>query len=271
MKKKKIYDLDYYKFQFIINDQKFIKRIERLKQLFAGFGCPIPTHGLPDYKAYLSWNGHYFSVLAKLEQSKTFQNKIKKITGGSNSWGSQTQDEIEELKEKELPPIYGGFIRRLLAEYGITDDDSNYSRFYDYVIGYIFLNVTEFTNAPIAIHRKSNPKTKKMELFVQIFAHTRKEDVGDIWPIIKNYQKYLPTVKHKNKEYKNFHRDLDIYNTYKSLQNPSRKKGANLHDNKRADEETNNLIVEKYGQNMTWESIRKIVSNIEKLRKKSGL
>lgn len=238
--KKSIYDEDYYKIQLIINDEKFKKKINQLTKTFAVFGCPIPESGFNNYKQYLAWNDKYFTKRSKIEQSKKFIVKINKIIKNKQQWSEKEQIMIDELKTKELPPIYGENINNILQDYGITKKDKNYDRYRNFIIEYIFFDGKEYSNAPLNIKCKRDKKTRKVEMFIQIFSHTRKEDLENAWPIIKEQQKLLPKCKNKNKEYKNFYRDLEIYNIYKLLQETlpkSKQKGNKIYNNKRPDKE----------------------------------
>jgi len=268
---RKIYDLDYYKVQLIIDGSKFKKFVNELISKFTKFGCPIPNDGFKGYKEYLQWNDKYFNKRAEIESSEEFKDKICKITGSKNRWGRDEQDKIDELKDRELPPIYGEAIKELLIDRGVQRGDKNYDSFKDFVMQYIFFNKREFTNSPLIIKWQRNDRLKENELLIKILPNTRKEDLEKIWPIIKEEQKDLPNFKIKNKQYKNFHRDLEIYNIYKNLRkNPTSKyKKAKCPLNKRADYETAKIIREKYGIS-SWGTIRYIVNNIEKLKKSVG-
>ena len=252
-------------------DSKFNKFIDQLIKKFSKFGCPIPKKGFKNYKEYLEWNDEYFSVRSRIEHSDEFKSKIFKITGGKNNWGIEEQKKIEKLEKKELPPVYGSDINKLLREYNINRKDKNYRKFNDFVIEYIFFNKREFSDTQLIITWKRNEKTHEAELFIKILPHTRKEDLEKLWPIIKEEQANLPKYKAKHKEYKNFHRDLEIYNIYKNFRkNPTSKyEGYKCVLNKRADYETEKEICEKYGIS-SWGTIRNIVGNIEKLKKSVG-
>ena len=272
MKKlRKIHNTDYYKAEFIMADPKFIKFVDTLIKTFSKFGCPIPAKGFKSYKEYLKWNDKYFDSRSNIEYSEEFKNKIDKITGGKDSWGDKEQSKIEKLQHEELPPVYGSAIEDLLRRYDIGRKDKNYRRFKDFIIEYIFFNKREFTNTPLIITWKRNEKTREAELFIKILPHTRKEDLEKLWPIIKEEQASLPKYKVKHKEYKNFHRDLEIYNIYKNFRKKptSKYKRDKCWYNERTDHETEKVIGEKYGIS-SWGTIRAIVGNIEKLKKSVG-
>lgn len=273
MKRRNIYDEDYYKIQFILNDRNFKRKINLLTETFAAFGCPIPKDGFNNYKQYLTWNDKYFSIRGKIEQGKKFTAEINKITKGKKQWSEKEQRKINELEKKELPPIYGENIDNILRYHGITKEDKKYNRYRDFIIEHIFFSRNEYNNAPLVIKCKRDGKTREVKMFMQIFSHTRKEDLENAWPVIKEQQKFLPKCKNKNKEYKNFHRDLEIYSIYRTFQKTlpkSKQKGVNLDDNKRVDDETCKKINKKYGD-MNWETIRKIVSDVEKIKRSCGL
>jgi len=272
MKKlRKIHNLDYYKAEFIMADPKFIRFVDQLIKIFNKFSCPIPNSGFKNYKEYLNWNDKYFSIRSKVEHSEEFKNKIRKITKGKDRWGIEEQEKIEKLEEKELLPVYSSAIDDILRGYNIKRKDKNYRRFKDFIIEYIFFNKREFTNTPLIITWKRNKKTCEAELFIKILPHTRKEDLEKMWPIIKEEQASLPKYKVKHKEYKNFHRDLEIYNIYKNFRKKptSKYKRDKCRNNKRADYETEKVIREKY-KISSWGTIRNIVGNIEKLKKSVG-
>ncbi|NMB48541.1 hypothetical protein GYA13_03830 [Candidatus Kuenenbacteria bacterium] len=270
-KSKKIYDADYYKVQMIIDNPVFKKAINNLINQINKFGLWAPENGFKTYKEYFEWNKKYFDNYAKIENSEEFKNKVLKITKGEKRWGEKEQCQIEDLRDKELPPVYGSVINDLLYQFGISSKDEQHKKFHDFIIEYIFFKKTEFSNPNLQITWKLNHNTRQMELFIQILRCTRKQDLENAWEFIRREQRGLPEFKSKNKEYKNFHRDLEIYSAYKLLrkQPTSKYKRASCAFNKRVDQQIKLKFMDKYGIEK-WGTIRSIVKNMENFKKNVG-
>lgn len=104
-------------------------------------------------------------------------------------------------------------------------------------------------------------------MYIRIFSHTTKENIIKNWSIVKNEKKLLNDWSKKNKNRKDFKRDLEIYKLYKKLKNVRRirnNKGENIYRNKRLDEEISSIIMDKY-EDLSWENIRKIITRMKKL------
>ena len=264
-----IYDSDHYKMQLLTQSEIFIHKISKLKNSFKKVHCPIPKKGFSTYKDYLNWKDEYLLKINEIENSKELKEKINKITKNNEKIGPDEYYQIESLKEKTLPPIIEKYIGDILEANGILRKDKNYEKCQLFLMMHIFLGQENFSNPVLVFKQMRNRGTDQMELFVQILPNTRKEDVINAWPLIRRNQKMMPGHKDKIKEYKKFKRDLDIYNIYKKFQRESKakpEKKSMAHDN-RIDNKTYKQIKDKYGE-MSWESIRKVVSNMEKFTKK---
>lgn len=133
---RKIYNENYYRAQLIINDPKFKNLIKKLLKAFSELGCPVSKDGFKTYKEYFEWSDKYLSKRAKIEYSKSFKNKKAKITSGRISWSDKEQKQIEILENKELPPMYGENIDKLLFDLGLQRKEKYYSSLKDFIIGY---------------------------------------------------------------------------------------------------------------------------------------
>jgi hypothetical protein len=104
---REIYDQNYYKAQELLRNPWFRRKILWLKNKFKEIGCHIPKEGFIALKEYLSWADLYWKARGEIERGPAFREKIAKITGGKDSWGTNEMRQIEDLKLKFLPPVYG--------------------------------------------------------------------------------------------------------------------------------------------------------------------
>jgi len=267
---RKIYNQNYYKIQIMIKNPKFKKNINKLIKSFDRFDCSIPKEGFKSEEEYLAWNDKYFAKRSKIINGKEYKEKLKKVIGDKKKWNSEEQEQIEKIKEKELPPVYGEEIRKILSLFNIMRKDKDYKKIRNFIIGYIFFNKKEYSEPLCELHMKKNEKTRELELLLRIMPYTKKEDITISWPLIKEAQQDLAQYKERNKPFKNFERDVEIYHLYKKLRKNKKYKkgkGENIYYNNRADQEVCSFVYDKYGDDLSWEAIRKIVSNIDKLMK----
>ncbi len=264
-KTRTIYDSDYYRMQLLIQSHDFVNRTEKMMNNFKKIGYPLPRGGFNTYKEYLDWNEKYFLKRQEIANSKELSDKIEKIKNGEETVGPEKYYQIEALRKKHIPPLIEEYISDILNNAGINRKSKKYESYQRFLIFNIFLNKEKFSNPPLIIKRIRNKDTDTLDLFIQILPYTRKEDIVNAWPFIKQHQKLLSEYKERIKEYKKFQRDLDIYNIYQKFKNEPRIALQNSADN-RIDSRTWNKIKDKYGD-LSWENIRKIVSNIENLIK----
>lgn len=213
-KRRAIYNQDHHKMQAILRDPWFKKRIAWLKDRFIETGCPIPKNGFKRYKSYLKWNKKFWKRYNEMEKSTEYQEGIFKITKGKQCISEQEYDQIEKFRRKFLPPIYGENFREILEYFKIPTKHRQFRNFLEF---HLFFNKKEYPISPFIIKWIRSQKTDKMELMVQILGHTKKEDLIKHWEWISGEQKYLTDFIGKSKEWKNFERDMEIYDAYKEI------------------------------------------------------
>ncbi len=259
---REIYDQNYYKAQEMLRNPWFKKNISSLKNKFRDFGCPIPKKGFKTLKEYMDWNQNQFwKSYFDTEKSSKFQAKLNKITGGKKSWGTKEQDQIEKLKLKLLPPIYGETYDEILEKFNINRKDRG---FRDFLERHIFFNKDTYFTPLFSINWIRNKKTNKMELFVKLNGHTRKEDLINGWDFIAKEQKDLPDYTGKNKKWENFKRDNEIYELYLKLRKKRNFKRAQK-DESAIDAMIYQEIRKKHYE-LSFSSIRSIVSRVKAFR-----
>ncbi|MFH1200980.1 MAG: hypothetical protein V1484_01475 [bacterium] len=260
-KRRAIYTQDYHKAQVILRDPWFKEKISWLKRRFTEVGCPIPKNGFKKYKSYLKWNNRFWKHYSEMEKSAEYQEKVFEITGGKKLISRQKYDQIEKFKRDFLPPIYGQDFREILEHFNIVPD---HRRFKDFLEFHLFLNKKEYPISPFGIKWIRNQKTRQMELMVQIYGHTKKEDFIKHWNWIAKEQKDLPDFIGKSKEWENFERDMEIYDAYKEMKKEVEavfgKRGFSVYT---IDKKVYSKLHSKYSK-ITTTSIRTIVAKVQK-------
>jgi hypothetical protein len=263
-KMREIYDDNYYKAQELLLNPKFQERVKWLKNTFARFDCPIPKEGFKNLQEYMDWNRNVFwKKYADLEASQEYKNKVKEITGGKPTYGTAEYNQIEEFKDKFLPPIYGQYMEGMLEEFGFNRKDEGFKDFLEY---HIFLNKQHYPTPLFNIRWIRNPKTEKMELFIELLGHTKKEDIVDHWDWVAQEQKYLPNYMAKNKEWSSFPRDNAIYEIYLRIKAERADGRAKTKNGQHAiDDEIYQRIRQQFGE-LSLSNIRNIISKVRRFR-----
>jgi len=218
--KRKIYDQNYYKAQTILRDPWFINKIAWLKKRFEEVDCSIPKNGFKNLKEYDKWRNKYWDTRTRMYRDKEFIVGVNKITNGKQKISSEEYDKLEEFKNDYLPPVYGAIFGDILEHFKINRDNS---KFRDFIERYIFLGYDEYPSTIIGTRWIRNSKTNKMELFIPILGHTKKEDVVNNWDFISREQKYLSDYLGKSKEWEEFDRDIEIFNLYNEIKKSGKK------------------------------------------------
>ena len=110
--------------------------------------------------------------------------------------------------------IFGEYIKELIFKYKINGDLKQNENF---LHAHIFFGRIDFEETPFKTIYRYNEKNKECELFVQIMPWTRKKDFENNWGLVEDRQIKLKEYISKNKEWKNFHRDLEIYKVFDKL------------------------------------------------------
>lgn len=214
-----IYSQKYHKAAAMVRDPWFKSKETWLKKRFAEVGCPLPKNGFKKYKQYLAWNERYWKRYSAMEQGPEFKAEILRITGGRERFPREVYDELEQFRESFLPPVYGEIFRKILRHFNIDEKDTGFRNFLE---SYFFFGRKEYSESPFVIRFVRDPKTRELEMFIQIFGHTKQGDIAREWNWIAKEQKILPDFKAKNKEWETFERDIEIYDLYKTLKSSSK-------------------------------------------------
>lgn len=262
-KRRIIYTQNYHKAQVMLRDPWFTEKVDWLKKRFHEIGCPIPKNGFKKYKDYIKWNERFWKRYNEIEKSPEYGEGFLKITGGKNRLSMEEYNKLKKFREEFLPPIYSQHFREILKHFGISSDNR---RFKDFLELHVFLGRKEYAEHPLQIKWIRNHKTNQAELFVQIYGHTKKEDLENNWHWIAQEQKYLPDFIGKNKEWKTLERDLEIYSEYKKLKSThkiNKKDLPGIHKPRGLDVKLFFNLHKKYPK-LTITSIRTIVARAKK-------
>jgi len=260
---KTVYNQKYYRVQALLKKSDFQKHIQWLKDQFDIFNISIPKKGFKKYQEYLDWNKKFWDKFTESQKSEQYIHARSEII---NDKGVITGDEniarMYEIEDTLLPPIYGSWIIDLIQEYGFDRKDKDLKKF---LISYIFMGQKEYQEQPLRIVHKIDNKTKKAGLFVQIYPWTTKDDLNNCWKDIKEEQSYYPEYIERNRPWKEFDRDVEIYEFYKnSLERVQNE------DIKAADIDVFSKLHQKYPE-LTLSGIRKICERTrERLGEKTG-
>lgn len=256
-RKRTIYDQNYYKAQAMLRDPWFIDKINWLKNRFFEIGQPLPKRPFKKYKDYLAWNKKFWNRYSAMMKSAEYLEEKNRITAGKETFSLEEFNELQAFEEKFLPPVYGNIYDEILEHYNIDRNDKGFRDFLEY---HIFFGYDEYPTSPFAVIWKRNDKTQQMELFIRLYGHTKKEHIIEHWDWVAKEQKYLPDYVGKNKEWKTFDRDLEIYNEYRSLKATSEKRRKN---HRALDTELWVRLVKKW-PTLTTNGIRTIITKTSK-------
>ncbi|RJQ33041.1 hypothetical protein C4572_00090 [Candidatus Parcubacteria bacterium] len=218
IKNRIIYTPEYYKMQAIIRDPWTIDKIAWLKKRFTEVGCPLPRNGFKHYKQYLAWNDRYWKRYSEMQRLKEYHEGRIKITGGKERISPEEFWQLQDFDYEFLPPVYGAIYREIFEYFKLPTNNSYYHDFFE---AYIFFGKTDYSISPFRIRIIRNQKTGKFEFFIQLFGHTRKEDIINRWDFIateqKNSANLIGKSAGKNKEWETLDRDIEVYKIYKEI------------------------------------------------------
>jgi hypothetical protein len=234
---KPIYTTDYYKMEKLIQNKKFQNKLEVLLSSYKAIGSPIPKSGVKNLDGQMEWINNFWK--------KYYE---RKKTG---------------LNEQELPQLWGYWIDDILTEFKLDPKNSKYS---DFLESYIFFGKKHLNESFFETRWIRNQETDKMELFIQIYPHTKREHISAFWDEIVKDQKYLPEYIGKSKKWENFDRDLEIYTIYQKIKSERPSKRALLSGHS-LDFTIWGELTTKY-PNLRLGDVRKAISRIEKLETK---
>jgi len=164
--------------------------------------------------------------------------------------------EKDDLISNEDSESFNNSLKDILSNFSLDD---SYSRPIEWFILYNNLNY----QTPKFRIKFCKDKSGQDELWIKIFANTKKEDILKLWGRIKIFQRWLPDYEGKLKKWTNFERDLEIYQTYKKCKKElqGKKRAGNSID--AVDVCVSEKICDKY-PNLSITNIRKIISRFNK-------
>ncbi len=218
-----IYNKKHYKALELLRNPKFQRRIRELKKVFKCFGCPVPKDGFEKYADYQAWVDNYWDTYSKYRKSDGYKVGIHKITGGQETFGLKEFNKIEKFENRFLPPIYGAVLSEILAEFGVDKNDPEFKDFIEY---YVFLGRDRFPTELFRVSLSRENNKRELQMFIQLYGHTRKEDITDNWDFITKYQKDLLDYKQRNRKREEFERDNKIYEYHLKLKEKRQGKRA---------------------------------------------
>ncbi len=260
---RRIYDRNYYRAQAMLRDPWFIKKVAWLKERFAEVGSPLPRRPFKRYIDYLAWNDRYWKRFAEMETTEKFLEAKQRITGGKEKMSMEEYYALEDFRKEFLPPVYGETYSEILKHFNIDTQDKGFRDFLEF---YLFFGQKYYHTSPFSVVWRRNEKTDEMELFLHLHGHTKKEDIVRHWSWVASDQKHLKDFIGKNKAWKTFDRDIEIYGVYKQL----RESGVKRHGGSDPFEGITALDKDIWAQlhkkypKITTENIRKVVSHTRK-------
>lgn len=230
------YSKDFYKTKLILKDKSFLKSIKDLKNGFKNLGCPLPKNGLENEKSFESWKEKYWRCRGKVRKEKKTE-------------------------------IYNQVFRDILISQKIDPKNNFYKKF---LKEYVFFNKTDTEEIPTKYKVTFNKKSKKHELFIQIFPHTTKKDIEKIWKLIEQEKKHVfKDEKVRARAWQYSKRDLEIYNLYSKLKKTKLKDRKKFDPDPRLENIINKKLSHKYG-NLSFETIRRAVNKVKKVTDKNN-
>lgn len=257
MKLRQVYNQNYYKAKAVLHDPWFQEKISWLKKRFAEVGCPLPKRPFKTYKEYMAWNDLFWQRYSDMEKDPEYLKAKLRITGGKDTISSKEYYELEDLREKFFPPVYGAKYREILEHFDIDPKDRG---FHDFLERYIFFGRDYYPTSLFRISWIRNQKLKKMELFIQIEPHTKLTDIQKYWSEIVEEQRRFKSFSGKNKAWEDFERDLEVYNQYKLLKKADTRR---MNNGQAIDIKIYSEIHKKYPK-LTITNIRTIISRTRK-------
>ena len=248
MKSKKIniipaYTDDYYRVETMIQNPLFKKKMSDFFAEREKMGYPIPKKGFKTWDQYIDWGKDFWKRYSELEKT---------------------------VPEDELPTDLWEFQQEILTD---AELDWKNKKYVDFLDSYMFFGVRHLCEELFVIKWIRNTETDKMELFLQLHPHTRREHILKFWDEISKEQKYLPGYTGKNKERTAFDRKLNIHRTHEEVRKKVLKESAinsEVRRKKPLDRETF-IEMENKPRNLTLSKIRKANSQINKLKKKPSV
>lgn len=257
-----IYSRDYYRMEKLIRDKRFKERVQWLRGEYTRLNHPIPQKGFKDYKQYAQWITSFrlsYYDTKRVELDK----KILEIKSSKTLNSSEKARKIDNERHRSLPLEPNFFVENIMEEFGINKDND---KLFSFILWHIFLGKEHLSESIVKATLKQNDKGV-LELFIAVLPHTKLKHIKDNWKEIERLQKYLPGYIGKNKEQKEFDRNLHIYHVYQKVKTELANGHIDEFGRHRVDEITwGNLYKEdKKYENMSLEQIRQSVSIIADL------
>jgi len=208
-----IYSDDYYRMEKLILDERFIERVQTLKDEYKNMGHPIPDKGFKNNDQYIDWYKAFTKTYRKANKTE-----LDRVLTPLKTNESITQPNkgiaITLAKQKVLPLLPEAFVDNLLKDLGY---DNNNMKFYSFISDHIFMGKKHLAETAFKLVFKYD-KDGNLELSLALTPYTKPEHIVAFWKDVLKYQKSLNGFRGKNKKHTSFERDLHIYKVYKKLE-----------------------------------------------------
>lgn len=204
-KKRKILDDYHYRFQIILNNSRFNKRIEELRSLFEKFNCAIPKNGFANWTEVQRWRDKLGTEYSKVVRSEKYQLDKQKIVALNDF------TKLEKWEKENTPPVaWMSNAKEILSDFGLDSKDKINQ---DILRNYILFRRYKDSRIISKLRLTRNKKTNDLELWLRIYPYTQQKDLR--WKEIEKAKKILPGYVGKTKGKKYFNRDYEIYRLYR--------------------------------------------------------
>jgi hypothetical protein len=232
MKGKIVHGPKYNRAQILIKDPLFQRLMARIRKDFVDLGCPLPKGGFSTNEEFTSWKDKYFKLREKRSKKTSF---------------------------------YEISFREILIENDINPNDKFYKEF---LREHLFFGQHEPKTTPLEIKATFNKKTKKEELYVQIFSHTTLKDIEGAWKAIeKEKRQVFAGEKTRSAKWHRKDADIQIYNLSEQMKKVSLRERKEKYGDGRIEE----IIRKKMGsERLTYESIRRSIAKVKSYKNVTG-
>ena len=228
--RKIVHNLKYNKTQILIKDPGFKRAVSKLKKSFADLGCPLPKSGFETEKEFEAWKSKYFEHRKKKSKHTSF---------------------------------YEGVLDDILLENNLDPKDKFYG---DFLRAYLFFNYQEPETVPLKIRVTLNKKTKKEELYIQIFPHTSQKDIENAWKVIeKEKLQVFKDQRIRSKKWERKKADIEIYNLYERFKKMTLKERREKFADPRMEAIIQKELGGRYGS-FSYELIRRAINKVKKYK-----
>lgn len=216
-----IYSLDYYRMEKLVKSHHFQARLQELRASWKKWGVPMPAEGFERVKEYYAWRDRLLAVYNKHFQSEDVAQAVKQVDNDPSLSAMEKYWRRTEVQDEHLPLLPWSVMDQLLKEVHLDPKNKKYQEF---LTRYIFFRQEKLLETLLSTWWKDNKKTGEKELFLKLEPHTKREHILALWDKIAEEQKKLLGYRGKNKPWKSFDRDFEIYTVRQEVKATMRSK-----------------------------------------------